>query len=201
MGRPRTKPDAAVLEAAGRVFGNIGPNFTLADVAKEAGLAPATLMQRFGSKRGLLLALSKVAAEGADTCFAQIRAQHRSPLRTLFACFEFTAGMAATPEMLANNLAFLQLDLTDPEFRQWSLLNARSTAAGYQALIEDAIRAKELKRCNTAALARLINATLHGSMVSWAFFQEGSAADWVRRDMEALLKPYRLARAASYPNK
>ena len=102
--------------------------------------------------------------------------------------------MAATPEMLANNLAFLQLDLTDPEFRPWTLLNARSTAAGYRALIEDAIRAKELKRCDTAALARLINATLHGSMVSWAFFQEGSAADWVRRDMETLLKPYRPSR-------
>ena len=77
MGRPRTKPDAAVLEAAGRVFGTVGPGFTLADVAKEAGLAPATLVQRFGSKRGLLLAVSKLAAEGADACFAQIRARHR----------------------------------------------------------------------------------------------------------------------------
>jgi AcrR family transcriptional regulator len=194
MGRPRTKSNAAVLEAAAVVFGRTGPSFTLADVAKEAGLAPATLVQRFGSKRGLLLALSKTAAEGADACFAQIRARHRSPLRTLFACFEFTAGMAQTPEMLANNLAFLQMDLTDPEFRQWTLLNARSTAAGYEALILEAIRAKELKRCDAAALARLINATLHGSMVSWAFFQEGSAADWVRRDMEALLKPYRPTR-------
>ena len=77
MGRPRTKSDAAVLEAAAVVFGRTGPSFTLADVAKEAGLAPATLVQRFGSKRGLLLALSKTAAEGADACFAQIRARHR----------------------------------------------------------------------------------------------------------------------------
>ena len=102
--------------------------------------------------------------------------------------------MAATPEMLANSLAFLQIELSDPEFRQWTLLNARSTAAGYEALIRDAIQAKELKRCDVVALARLISATLHGSLVSWAFFQEGSAADWVRRDMQALLKPCRLAR-------
>ena len=128
--------------------------------------------------------MSKMAAEGSGECFAMIRAQHRSPLKTLFACFEFTAQMAATPEMLANNLAFLQLDLTDPEFRQWTLLNARSTAEGYESLIREAIRARELKRCDAPALSRLISATLHGSMVSWAFFQEGKAADWVRRDMK-----------------
>ena len=47
--------DAAILRAAAEVIGRTGPaRFTLAAVASEVGLVPATLVQRFGSKRGLL---------------------------------------------------------------------------------------------------------------------------------------------------
>jgi AcrR family transcriptional regulator len=195
MGRPKTIPDAAVVEAASRVITRLGPSeFTLADIAREAGLAPATLMQRFGSKRGLLLALARTAAEGAGDCFARVRAENRSPLKALFASFQEMACMAETPEALANTLAFLQIDLTDPEFRRWTLMNSRATLAGFQALLEDAIQAGELQPCDTEGLARLIQAAAHGSMVSWAFHQEGPVKDWMRRDMELLLAPYRAAR-------
>jgi AcrR family transcriptional regulator len=202
MGRPRTKTDTSVLEAAARVFSQKGPaEFTLGDVAKEAGLAPATLVQRFGSKRGLLLAIAKMAAEGANACFAMVRDRHRSPIKALFACFEMSASMAATPESLAKSLSFLQLDLIDPEFHHWMLVNAQATEAGYQALLRDAIYAGELARCDTETLTRLIQATLHGSMVSWAVFQKGTAAQWVRRDMEALLKPFRPAKRGNRRSK
>jgi len=195
MGRPRTVTDSAVMEAAFSVITRLGPaEFTLADIAKAAGLAPATLIQRFGSKRGLLLALTRTAAEGADQCFVRVRAENRSPLKALFACFTEMACMAATPEALANTLAFLQMDLTDPDFRQWSLMSSKATLAGFHALLDDAVRAGELERCDTEGLARLIQAASHGSLVSWAFHQDGDAAAWMRRDMEVLLKPYRKKR-------
>jgi len=195
MGRPRTTPDAAVLQASSRVLARFGPSrFTLADIAVEAGLAPATLIQRFGSKRGLLLALAQAAAESADACFLRVRAGHRSPVKALFAAFDEMAAMAATPEALANSLAFLQMDLADPEFRRWTLMNARATTTGFRALLEDAIRAGELRRCDALGLARLIQAAAHGSMVTWAVYQEGPVADWLRRDMQLLLAPYRLSR-------
>jgi len=63
--RPRLKPNSDIVLAAIRVIERLGPSrLTLADVAKEAGLAPATLMQRFGSKRGLLLAVARLGAAG-----------------------------------------------------------------------------------------------------------------------------------------
>jgi AcrR family transcriptional regulator len=196
MSRRRSLPDATVLDAAYRVISRRGPTrFTLADVAAEAGLAPATLIQRFGSKRGLLLALTRLAAEGAGECFARVRAENRSPLRALFASFREMACLAASPETLANTLAFLQIDLTDPEFRRWTLLNARATHAGFRGLLEDAILARELRPCDTGGLARLIYAAAHGSMITWAFYQEGTAAEWICRDMELLLAPYRIAGA------
>jgi AcrR family transcriptional regulator len=193
MSRTRTLPDVTILQAAQQVIGRLGPRqFTLADIAKVAGLAPATLLQRFGSKRGLLLALSQMAAESAGACFAMVREQHRSPLKALFACFDEMARVAETPEVLANSLAFLQMDLTDPEFRRWTLLNSQATLTGFRDLLKDATRAGELLPCeDTAGLARLIQATSHGSLVAWAFHQKGSVTDWLRRDMRLLLKPYR----------
>src|SRR6266853_335462 len=55
--RPRQTSDEAILMATMRVMQRRSPvDLTLADVGKEAGVVPATLIQRFGTKRSLLLA-------------------------------------------------------------------------------------------------------------------------------------------------
>src|ERR1700753_3871781 len=57
MPRKKTISDADVLAAATRAMYARGPaDFTLARVAKAAGIAPATLIQRFGDKHGLIVA-------------------------------------------------------------------------------------------------------------------------------------------------
>ncbi|MGH6955431.1 MAG: TetR family transcriptional regulator, partial [Caulobacteraceae bacterium] len=56
MARRKTISDEAVLETAARTMFAIGPSFTLADVARATGIAPATLVQRFGDKHGLVVA-------------------------------------------------------------------------------------------------------------------------------------------------
>jgi AcrR family transcriptional regulator len=189
--RTRTIPDTAVLEAAHRAITRLGPNdCTLADIAAEAGLAAPTLVQRFGSKRRLLVALAQMAAEGAGACFTQVRAAHRSPLRALYGCIDQMACLAPTPEALAHGLAFLQMDLTDPEFRRWSVVSSDAVLAGYRELLDDAIGAGELTPCDSEGMARLIQAAIHGSMVTWAFYQQGTAAKWMLRDLELLLRPY-----------
>src|SRR5580692_4125749 len=113
--RTRLKPNSDLLLGAVRVIERLGPSrFTLADVGKEAGIAPATLLQRFGSKRGLLLA---VASQGA----AGVRAEFRSPLRAVEAVARCMAQMTKSPEALANQLAFLEMDLADPDFHRLAL--------------------------------------------------------------------------------
>jgi len=192
MGRKKTLPDQAVLEATIRVIQRLGPaRLTLAEVAREAGLAPATLVQRFGSKRGLLLSLAESAAGGAEQCFARARKRHRSPLRALMAALDEFASLAETPEALANNLAFLEIDLTDPDFHRLALANARATLSGYKALLDDAVRAGELRKCNTARLARAISAMAGGSLLSWAILREGPVKRFLRQDVAVLIGPQR----------
>jgi AcrR family transcriptional regulator len=153
-------------------------------------VAPATLVQRFGSKRGLLLALARAGSTAASQETAALRAAHPSPLAALRAVADCMAGMANSPEELANHLAFLSIDLTDPEFHRYALEGARAMSAEMQSLLDAAVAAGELKQCDTARLARLVQNVLHGALVSWAILREGTAREWVRRELEGLLEPY-----------
>lgn len=181
--------------AAFRVIERVGPNkLTLADVAREAGLSAATLLQRFGSKRGLLLAAAQLGAEGMEQCFAQVRAAHPSPLAALFASFEQIAGHATSPEAMANSLAFLQIDLTDPDFHRLAVVSSRALIAGFRALLDEAVSKREIVRCDTGRLGRALHAASSGSMLTWAILREGSVVDWMRNDMETVLAPFRVRR-------
>ncbi|HVH72123.1 MAG TPA: helix-turn-helix domain-containing protein, partial [Candidatus Dormibacteraeota bacterium] len=81
--RPRETTDEEILAATARVMQRCSPTqLTLADVAKEAGVVPATLIQRFGTKRGLLLAVCSTAPVGVREQFAAARAKCSSPIKT-----------------------------------------------------------------------------------------------------------------------
>ena len=129
MSPPRQKvTDDEVFGAVQRAMTRRGPHeLTLADIATEAGVTPGLLVQRFGSKRGLLLAVSARFAGSAGSLFEGLRGAHGRPLATLRAYAACMAGLASTPEALSRNLAYLQIDLTDAAFRAHLVKNARAT--------------------------------------------------------------------------
>ena len=173
----------------------LGPaKLTLADIAGEAGVSAATLVQRFGSKRGLLLALARSAVDGVDACFAAVRAEHPSPLDALMSAATDMTRHVRKPEEMANHLAFLQMDLSDPEFHHLAFENAGRIRAGYVALLKDAVKAGELARCDAVRLGAAIESMSGGSLIAWAIYRKGNANSWVRKDLETLIAPYRVKR-------
>jgi AcrR family transcriptional regulator len=193
--RPRQTSDAQILAAAARVMQRRSPvDLTLADVAKEAGVVPATIIQRFGTKRELLLANCKAWTAEVAGQFAAARAKYGSPLKTLLELLVELSGFAATPESMANFLAYLQIDLSDPEFRAVLLQQFVTTRAETKKLLDEAIAARELKPCDTAALARLVQQVNGGAMLDWAVYRKGPLAAWIRRSLETLLAPYRFGK-------
>src|SRR5687768_16305422 len=115
--RPRKASDDDVFGAAMRAMARRGPTeLTLADIAQEAGLTASALVQRFGSKRSLLLALMERFSGSSGAMFESLRAAHPSPLATIHAYAQCMAQMGETPDALAHHLAWLQQDLTDPDF-------------------------------------------------------------------------------------
>jgi len=191
-GRRQKVTDEDVFAAAQRVMSRRGPHeLTLADIAHEAGVTPGRLVQRFGSKRALLVTLSERFAGSAGPIFAGLRAAHRTPLAALRAYAACMADLAPTPEALLRNLAYLQGDLADDVLRRHLVENARASRKEMEALLESAVAAGELRRdVDVCPLARAVETAIGGSLVTWATYREGTAVDWIVRDVDAVLAPW-----------
>jgi AcrR family transcriptional regulator len=193
MSRPRQNTDAEILAAAFRAIARLGPaRLTLADVAEEAGVTAASLVQRFGSKRALLLAAAADVAGGHVFIFHELRRKHRSPTAALLALADCMRVMGSTPEEVAHSLAFLQIDLTDPAFLAHARSSALGMREGIRALVRDAVATGELRRCDTLRLARAFHAALNGSILDWVIHRDGAMGPWVRRDLRTVLDRYRV---------
>jgi AcrR family transcriptional regulator len=162
MARPRSKSDDEVVAATLRAVSAHGvARLTLADVAREAGLAPSTLAERFGSKRALLLAAARSGAGGVERIAAT------SPIDFLVAL----AGPVADRRAFAHHLAFLELDVADPEFR--------AAAAEHVAAVQARLRGFGL----SAGEARALYVAYNGALVLWALAGEGPLEDALRADL------------------
>src|SRR5688572_17538462 len=172
--RPRKVTDEQVFAAAYRAMSRLGPReLTLTAIAGEAGVTAGALVQRFGSKRQLLLKLSEGAASSTGAFMEGLLATHGSPLAALRAYAGCMAGLAESPAAFVRNVAYLQIDLSDPDFRAQLEAQARATRAGLESLIEAAVVARELvRRTDVRRLARTVEAMLSGSLMTWAFYTE-----------------------------
>ena len=191
-GRPQKVTDDDVFAAAQRVMSRRGPHeLTLAEIAAEAGVTAGRLVQRFGSKHALLVALSERFAVSAGETFAQLRAAKGSPLATLRAYGACMADLAPDPAALLRNLAYLHADLADDFLRKNLVRNARATRREIESLLDAAIAAGELRReVDVRALARTVETVVGGALMSWATYREGKAADWIARELDAVLTPW-----------
>jgi AcrR family transcriptional regulator len=199
MARPRKVSDDDVFAAAYRVMQRVHPSeFTLDAIARETGVTAGALVQRFGSKRELLLRLAEGAATAMPELIGQIRARHRSPLAALRDYAACMAELAPSPDAYVRNLAYLLEDLTDPGLRKQLGRQQRATRAALEEMIRDAVREGELTpAANAASLARTIESLLGGSLLTWAFHRDGAADAWLRRDLDAVLAPYLVRRRKS----
>ena len=193
--RPRKVSDEQIFTATMRAMTRLGPGeLTLAAIAAEAGVTAGALVQRFGSKRELLLALSRLAAEGGGDFLRGLTRTHRSPLAALREYAECFAHLAESPGALARNLAYLQIDLTDEDFRANLLAQSRAAREAIVELLDAAVAKGELARdTDVARLARTVETALSGSLITWATYREGTAAAWLADDVDAVVRPHRAA--------
>ena len=179
--------------AASRVMGRVSPSeFTLALVGKEAGLAPATLLQRFGSKLGLLQALAQAGASGMPDALIAVRARHASPTRAIEVYLAGFAMLAPDPDVLTNNLAYLQQDLSEPTLRAPTQAMFAAHEQALRTLLDDAVTAEELAGIDVPSLARTLLAVVQGTLILWGVYRAGSVSVAIRREVRGLLSPYRL---------
>lgn len=191
-GRPRGVDDVVILRATAEVIGRVGPaRLTLAAVAREIGVVPGTLVQRFGSKRGLLLSLAEHSAADAATLPERVRDGHDSPLAALRTLAVRLMAPMVTPEHFANHLAFLCLDLTDREFHAHALAMHEAQRQAIATLLTDAVSSGELKPgTDTAALSGTVQSIIAGTGLTWALDRGGTLPDRLEREIDAVVSPH-----------
>jgi AcrR family transcriptional regulator len=190
--RRRKAEDADVFAALVRVMQRRGPaELTLREIAREAGVTAGALVQRFGSKRAMVLAHARHAAATGDVGLTIPAPKTSSPLKVLRSVAAMYAQLADSPRAAVRNLAYLLNDLADPVLRRQLLRLSRGARAWYEELLTDAVAARELGRdTDVRMLARLIEVTLRGSILNWTLYREGAAADWLREDLDEVLRPH-----------
>ncbi|WIM99258.1 TetR family transcriptional regulator [Actinoplanes oblitus] len=173
MARPRTVSDDEILDAAAAAVAESGPAaVTLSQIGALAGLTAGALSQRFGSKRGLLLALAR-----RDAAALPARIATAPGPAALIETFARLAGGITGPAEFANHLQFLLLDVTDPEFRE--------VTRGYATAIEEAIGT--VLRSPDAGLPRAVHAAYNGALITWGMTGDGTPADAVRAALTRVL--------------
>lgn len=83
------------------------------------------------------------------------------------------------------------MNFTDPAFQACAAEQAQAARHALRGLLEEAVSSRELKSgTDTKELARTVEVTLNGSLMTWGFYQEGTSQKWVRHDLDIVLRPH-----------
>jgi AcrR family transcriptional regulator len=177
MARRKTISDEAVLDAAAKVMFAAGPSFTLAEVAKAAGIAPATLVQRFGDKHGLTVAaIARDNVAFAAFLAAMPAGQGAEAVIAIFAAM--FDGPDTDADYFADQLLWLRQDMRDPDLNRL----ARERFTALRAAV--AARMPPL-RLAAAEAARLVEAQWQGALLQWGIEREGRLSEFVAAQLAA----------------
>ncbi|TCO64751.1 TetR/AcrR family transcriptional regulator [Actinocrispum wychmicini] len=178
MARPRTITDDRLLAALAQVINDKGPGFTIADVAARAGVSVGTVAQRFGSKHGLLKALSQAAITRAvDVVRAAAPGGPRAALVAFF-------GDLDDPAAASRNIGQFAVDLADPELRTLLAELFATLVAELTPLLHDLPGAPP-------HAARLLVSLANGTAVDWSIRPRGSLVDRLTTDIDTVLDGWR----------
>lgn len=188
VARPKTITDERLLAAAAEVIGRKGPGFTVADVAERAGVSVGTVAGRFGSKSGLLQALTRQATAQNERRMREAAAARADPADGLRAALLTWFEDLTDPAEAQNHLAQLGVDLIDPTLRALLADLFEATERTVLALT----RQVELPRGPAPErAARVLTGLLQGVSMDWSVRPRGELADRLAQDVDAVLDAWK----------
>lgn len=174
MGRTKTISDEAVLAAVLELLMEVGPEgLTFARVGAAAGLAPATLVQRYGDRAGLLQAALLHAWDGLDAATEAADAQEEETPQGAIAILLRLMPPETAEKAASDGLLLLREDVRDP------VLRARGAAWG-QRLAQ--ILGRRLG--GGEPLGWQMASVWMGAQTWWAFTRHGPPEAVVRQALE-----------------
>jgi AcrR family transcriptional regulator len=160
---------------------------TLARVAKVLGVTPAAVRQRFGSKRGLLVEMSRRRVEQTKWRFESARAANPSPLAALQAAFVAELDQIAEPQQIANAFSAYTANIGDPEMRAAFAEELAAMERHIGELLAEAVACGEFQGPVTSRLVSTVLAAVEGTMFVWAIAPRGEIKERIREAVHVVL--------------
>lgn len=190
LGRPRRVEDDAVFVAMIDVLLRVGwPRVTLALIAREVGVTPAALRQRFGGKHELLVAFY---AWGTELVRANLAAADgpEPPLAALRAMVRAAVEPFSTPAQMVNAMSAFTEVATEPDLRELAAERVTLTLNKLESVLRRAIACGELASADAAQLAQQLHACMIGECLAWSLSGQGSLYEQVQAMVDQVLAPY-----------
>jgi AcrR family transcriptional regulator len=180
MPRKRTVPDQDLLDAALVVVRSAGPEaLTFGALSRETGLAASTLVQRFGTKAGLLrAALLRAWDLLEEATAAAVSAARPGPAGVVELLVTLTGPHQVRD--VADQLRVLREDLRDPVLRERGRVWLGTLADAVEQRLPDVSG-------GSAGLGNLVLAQWQGTLTRWSFTRDGPLTDAVRDALTELL--------------
>lgn len=177
MTRKKQLSDDALLEAMMPTLCSKGPHdFTLAEVGAAIGMAPATLVQRFGSKQGLVVAALKLANRQNFAALDKLPGE-----QGVEAIIQIFLDRTAGPELehlVCDQLLWLRENMVDPEVKAVS----REYFVRFRRAIAE--RMPKLPIPPEEAVL-LLESVWHGSIIQWSAAGDRHLRDHVERNLRS----------------
>jgi AcrR family transcriptional regulator len=194
MPRPRLVSDQEVFAAFDAAIAEHGPNgVTLALVAESVGVTAPALMRRFGSKQGLFAAFMAHELSAQPGMLRALLVLHSDPLEAILSLSGHTHAYSLNRKAYLRHLASFFLQLADDDALVPVIASWFATERRWIAKRLAAARSNRALKPSTpvSALARTLQAALHGARLQWATGGEGPEAAWSARELRAALAPWR----------
>lgn len=187
MARSKQVSDDEIVGTTLRLVAEHGPSLTLAQVGESVGLSAATVMQRFGSKRALMLKAAHAWGKSDGSEFQ--RGGHVGD--DLVEGMAEIAALMETPQQVANINASMHIDLADPEFHAIIEAEIQRQRGFVRETLDNGIEVGDIKPCDTAELSRHLQVVALGAVQSWTIEPTGALTEWVHRCLKETIEPWR----------
>lgn len=190
MPRKKKTADLVILKMILEVITKIGATeFSLEDLSKKTGLSPATLLQRFGSKKNILYKALELANQELKDNFANRSLVNNSPLQEIMGIYLEFSSSTLTPKDVAGGLDILKLDITEKKLNAITRKYFETRRKKIAALVVLAQEKGEIPEdVDATDLVWNLESLWQGSIMLWALIGDGKLHDWLKKRFTTFLK-------------
>lgn len=195
IGRPRTFSDEAIYVATATVLSRMGnEHLTLSLIAEEVGCSPPALVQRFGSKRALLMKYVTWTTDRIRERFAAESDAGGSPVARI----KNMVGLPRSarpyeitdPEGLPTSVFIHLAAWNDESFRPLVEDRTALIESELVRLLEESTQIGEIKGCNESQMARTMLTAFSGASLQAIALSREPLEQRLSQLVDNLLDPY-----------